>query len=281
VSSAQDQGSAEPGAEWAAALAAARERWPASWLADDVFIAHLRARLPADADPATALPGLAVVDLYLACACCHGVAPALEAFARTILCEVNAHVASFDRSTAFADEVKQALATKLLVAAPGARPKLDDYAGSAPLSAWVRVAAIRTALNLRRGHAVAAETSDGQAMAEVAAPGDVETELIRRRYGAAFETAIAAALDGLSPRERTLLRLRLVEGMEVEAIATMYNVHRTTITRWIGGCHDRLLDETRRILRDSLGLASGEIDSLAGLVQSQLHVSLHRLLGQR
>jgi len=56
------------------------------------------------------------------------------------------------------------------------------------------------------------------------------------------------------------------------------NVHRTTITRWIGGCHDRLLDETRRILRDSLGLASGEIDSLAGLVQSQLHLSLNRLL---
>lgn len=73
----------------------------------------------------------------------------------------------------------------------------------------------------------------------------------------------------------------MVEGIEVEAIATMYGVHRTTVTRWIGACRDRLLVETRRFLRDDFGLAIAEIDSLAGLVRSQLHLSLAQLLGER
>ncbi|HKE18329.1 MAG TPA: sigma-70 family RNA polymerase sigma factor [Kofleriaceae bacterium] len=265
---------------WAAAIATAHARWPPDWLADEVFVAHLRARIAADDDAAAALSRLAVADLYLACACARGVEPAVESFTRTILREVDVHVASFDRSAAFADEVRQDLAARLLVAVPGARPRLDDYAGSAPLSAWVRVAAIRTALNLRRRKAFSTEVADDRAVAQQAASGDVEVEHIRRMYQAPFETAIGKALGGLSTRDRTLLRLRMVEGVEVEAIATMYGVHRTTVTRWIGACRERLLDETRRILRDDFGLALAEIDSLAGLVRSQLHVSVARLLGE-
>jgi RNA polymerase sigma-70 factor, ECF subfamily len=268
-------------ASWAAAIAAAHARWPSDWLADDVFVEHLRARIGADDDPGTALSRLAVADLYLACACARGVAPAVEAFARTILREVDAHVARFDRSAAFADEVRQDLAARLLVAAPGARPKLDDYAGSAPLSAWVRVAAVRTALNLRRRKAFSTEVADDRAVADHAGSGNVELEHIRQRYRLPFETSIGKALGSLSTRDRTLLRLRMVEGMEVEAIATMYGVHRTTVTRWIGACQDRLLSETRRILRDEFGLPIAEIDSLAGLLRSQLHVSLARLLGEQ
>jgi RNA polymerase sigma-70 factor (ECF subfamily) len=267
-------------ASWAAAIAAAHARWPSDWLSDDVFVEYLRARIGGD-DPGAALARLAVADLYLACACARAVAPAVEAFARTILREVDAHVARFDRSAAFADEVRQDLAARLLVAAPGARPKLEDYAGSAPLSAWVRVAAIRTALNLRRRKAFAAEITDDRAVAAQAASGNVEVEHIRQRYRVPFETAIGRALGSLPVRDRTLLRLRMVEGMEVEAIATMYRVHRTTVTRWIGACSDRLLAETRRILRDDFGLAVAEIDSLAGLVRSQIHLSLARLLDER
>jgi RNA polymerase sigma-70 factor (ECF subfamily) len=265
----------------AAAVAAAHARWPADWLSDEAFLDHLRARVVAQRDPDGALSRLAVADLYLACACARGVVPAVATFTRTILGEVEAHVASFDRSPAFADEVRQTLAAKLLVAPPGARPKIDDYAGTAPLSAWVRVAAIRTALNLQRGKAAHVERADDQAVAEHAAAGDIEVEVIRRRYGPAFEAAIATALAGLPTRDRTLLRLRLVEGMEVGAIATMYRVHRTTVTRRIGLCRERLLVETRRILGDELGLGVAEIDSIADVVRSQLHVSLSRLLRDR
>jgi len=261
-----------------AAVARAHAAWPADWVPAASFVEHLRARLPAERAPDEALRALAVEDLYLAFACALGVAPALEAFARAILVEVDAHVARFDASAAFKDEVRQVLAARLLVAAPGETPAIADYAGRAPLSAWVRIAAIRTALNLRRGKAGEVERAAEREVEELADAGDVELEVIRRRYRPAFEAAIARALAALPVRDRTLLRLRLVEGVEVERIATMYGVHRATMTRWLADTRARLFDETRRLLTAELGATGAELDSLAELVRSQLHVSLARLL---
>lgn len=261
---------------WTEALARAHAAWPAAWLADAAFVEHVRGHLP-DGDPA-GLAALAVDDLYLALACALGVAPAVEAFSRTLLAEVAAHVARFDRSPAFADEVRQALAARLLVAAPGEVPAIADYAGRAPLSAWLRIAAIRTALNLRRGKAGEVERAAEREIAGIADAGDVELEVIRRRYRPVFEAAIARALAALAVRDRAILRLRLVDGVEVEAIATMYGVHRATVTRWFADSRAALLDETRRVLAAELGASPDELDSIANLIKSQLHVSLVRLL---
>jgi RNA polymerase sigma-70 factor (ECF subfamily) len=101
---------------------------------------------------------------------------------------------------------------------------------------------------------------------------------MRRRYGPAFEAAVARALTALSVRERTILRLRFVDSVEVDSIAAMYRVHRTTVTRWLSGCRETLFAATRRILADDLGATTAEIESLAGLVRSHLQVSLVRLL---
>lgn len=262
---------------WNAAVARAHAAWPAGWVPSASFVEHLRARLPVGRAPTESLPELAIEDLYLAFACALGVAPALEAFARTLLAGVDAHVARFDASAAFKDEVRQVLATKLLVAAPGEAPAIADYAGRAPLSAWVRIAAIRAALNLRRGKAGEVERAAMREVDELAA-GDVELDVIRRRYRPAFEAAIARALAALPVRDRTLLRLRLVEGVEVDRIATMYGVHRTTMTRWLADVRAKLCDETHRILTAELGATDAELDSLAALIRSQLHVSLVRLL---
>jgi RNA polymerase sigma-70 factor (ECF subfamily) len=258
-----------------AAVARAHAVWPAGWVPDAAFLEHLRARLPEGSDPAAAL---AVEDLYLAFACALGVAPAVEAFTRTILAEVDAHVARFDAAAAFKDEVRQALAARLLVAAPGETPAIADYAGRAPLSAWVRIAAIRTALNLRRGKAGEVVRAAEREVEELAGAGDVELDVIRRRYRPAFEAAIARALASLPVRDRTILRLRLVDGVEVERIATMYGVHRATVTRWLADTRAALGGETRRLLTAQLGATGAELDSLAGLIRSQLPVSLVRQL---
>lgn len=268
----------DPSDAWSTAISRAHATWPADWVLDTTFVEHLRALLPAERDPVAAMSALAIEDLYLAFACALGVPPALDAFARTILSEVDAHVARFDGSAAFKDEVRQVLATRLLVAAPGAAPAIADYAGRAPLSAWIRVAAIRAALNLRRGADDAIERAAEQEVAELADAGDLELEVIRRRYRPAFEAAIARALAALPVRDRTILRLRLVEGIEVDRIATMYRVHRTTVTRWLADSRTALFDETRRILTAELGATGAELDSLVGLVRSHLHVSLVRLL---
>lgn len=263
---------------WASAVARAHATWPATWVPVASFVEYLQARLGSDRDPSESLSELAIADLYLACGCALGVQAALECFSRTVLAEVDAHVARFDASQAFKDEVRQVLATKLLVAAPGETPAIADYAGRAPLSAWVRIAALRVALNLRRGRSGEIPRAAAHEVDELASTGNLELDVIRRRYGAAFEAAVARSLTALSVRERTILRLRFVEGVEVDHIATMYRVHRTTVTRWLSSCRETLFTETRRILGAELGASAAELESLAGIVRSQLHVSLVRLL---
>jgi RNA polymerase sigma-70 factor (ECF subfamily) len=254
------------------AVARAHAVWPSDWVSAPTFVEYLRARAGDEGDE------IAVADLYLACACALGVGAAHEAFVRTILIEVDAHVTRFDPSPAFKDEVRQRLAEKLLVAAPGKTPAIVEYAGRAPLSAWVRIAAIRVALNLRRGKAGQVERDATRELANIADADDLELDVIRRRYGPAFESAVARALSELSVRDRTLLRLRFVESVELEGIAAMYRVHRTTVTRWLSECRDRLFTATQRLLTAELGATAAELESLAGLLRSRLQVSLVRLL---
>lgn len=259
-------------------MSRAHAAWPASWVPAASFVEHLRAQVPADREPGGALAELPVEDLYLAFACALGVPAACDAFSRTVLAEVDAHVARVDPSPAFKDEARQVIASKLLVAAPGEAPKIAEYVGRGPLSAWVRVVAIRTALNLRRGKGHAAALAAERELDELAAADDVELAVIRRRYRPAFEAALSRSLAGLSVRDRALLRLRFVEGVELARIATMYGVHRATATRWLADTRRAVLDEIRRILTAELGATAAELDSLAGLLRSQLHVSLIRLL---
>ena len=55
-------------------------------------------------------------------------------------------------------------------------------------------------------------------------------------------------------------------------------MHRATAARWIVSAREALVDETKRQLRGRLGVSGAELDSLLGLVRSQIHVSLNRLL---
>ncbi len=55
-------------------------------------------------------------------------------------------------------------------------------------------------------------------------------------------------------------------------------MHRATAARRIQTAAEAVHTETRRLLRERLRLDTAELDSLAHLVQSQLHLSLTRLL---
>src|ERR1700722_13903507 len=89
-------------------------------------------------------------DLALASAAGRGDTEALQALDALLVASVRRAVARIDRSPAFADLVAQELRTRLFV---GPRPRIADYAAGGPLSSWLRSAAARIALNLRRGRA--------------------------------------------------------------------------------------------------------------------------------
>ncbi|MCU1283197.1 MAG: putative DNA-binding regulatory protein, partial [bacterium] len=257
------------GPELAALVGRARRAWPDLPLDDARFAAYLAARSDGD-EP------LHVEDLYLACACVDRLPRALAAFDEHHLSAVARSLSRVDRSPAFADEVRQRLRERLLVGSDGEPPRLASYSGRGPLATWVKVAAIRLALNLRRDERADASLDGGD---EPMIADDAEMLLLRRRFRSDFSAAFAAAVATLTVEQRQLLRLHFLDALSLGEIGALHGVDKSTVSRRLLGARGALLHETERWLRARLNLAEHEVASMIRLIRSQLgDVSVARLL---
>src|SRR5262249_58975260 len=123
---------------------------------------------------------------------------------------------------AFTDEVKQAVRVRLLVSEGGLAPRIASYRGQGPLAVWLRLAAVRLAVNLRKaqGREAGAEDDD---IARLRTPEtDPELEFFKAHYREELRNAVEASLLALPMRDANLLRLHFFERLTVEAIAAMH-----------------------------------------------------------
>jgi RNA polymerase sigma-70 factor, ECF subfamily len=215
-------------------------------------------------------------DLRLALACAEGDARAIARLEKEFLSEVPRFVARISRETEFIEEVQQRLRERLLVAPAGQKCRIAEYGARGPLGAWIRVAAVRVALDLKRERSgVVPSATDVRTL-----PRDAELDLARHRDGAAFKEALTDALGSLDADERAILRLRYVDGLTVEKVGKIYGVHAATIVRRLAASRQRVVARVRERLFATQKLRARDVDSLAELVQSQLELSLTRLLGK-
>lgn len=258
----------------AAALAEAQATWPGITVDPARFEAFVRERLPeGDAGADT----LSLADLYLACALVDGDRAAVDAFEEHILDGVAPAVSRIDRDEGFARDIVGELRIKLLVRdEPDRPPRIARYLGRGPLRSWVQVAAIRAAYDRKR-HRGIEEVSD-EKLLDAPFADDPELRALRDESRALLKDVLSEALAELSARERTVLRLYLVEELSSEAIGRMYRVHRGTVARWIAGAHESLLSHVRRRLLTEKGLGPEHLASMLRLAGSQLSVSLSILL---
>lgn len=259
------------------ALDAARGGFPGLTVEDAAFLRFLAERAKT-AEP-RAIAALHAADLYLACACAAGSSEALVELDKRLVATVGPAVARLRATPSFVDEVQQLLRQKLLVGGAGSAPKILDYLGKGSLAHWLRAAALRVALNLLESQKVGAAEPDDEGLSRMPAIGpDPELALVKQRYGPEFKAALEGALRGLSPRERNFLRLYFVQGLTVEQIGRMEGTHKSTVSRWLTRAREALLDEVKKRLKERLSLSASELDSLLGVLQSQLDVSLVRVL---
>jgi RNA polymerase sigma-70 factor (ECF subfamily) len=249
------------------------------------FVAHVARHAPLAPDEwALALGRVHAADLYLAFACAEQVPGALAVFEGQCGGVIDGAL-SGQATAAFADDAKQLVREKLFIGGdvdePGG-PRILSYAGRGPLAAWVAVSAQRTALSLRR-HEVSAHARHRAAAAEEELAASVHPELayLKRTYRTAFAECFEAALGALGNRERTLLRLHLISRLRLDQIAPMFQVNISTVSRWLAAARESLLTYTREGLSRRLHIPPGEFESLARLLQSQIDVSLARLLAER
>jgi RNA polymerase sigma-70 factor (ECF subfamily) len=262
----------EVGRQLLASYDQARRTWPDIELTEQTFIAHVAERAP-DASSIDSLPPF-LTDLYLACACEHQDAAALRHFDDDVLAEATPILRRLGLDDATADDVRQEVRVRLLVGEQDRPPRVTQFLGTGPLVQWVRAVAGRVALARIRRDKPSVELDEDLVDAAL----DPGLAAVKERYRGDFKAALHAAGAELPPRDRTVLRALVLDGASIGQIAAAHRVHRATASRWVSRLRRDLYIGTRRHLRNNLGLTDCDLDSLTQLIESQIEMSLSRLL---
>jgi RNA polymerase sigma-70 factor, ECF subfamily len=259
----------------AAGVATARAAWPEIDLAGAHFLAHV-GRSVRDLD---ALRRLHWGDLYLACACACGETRALRLLEDRFLTTLDAPLRRRGANPDVIQEVKQRVREDLLVA-PEGTPRLFQYSGTGPLRAWLRVVAVRRWLRLERGTGREVDLDSHDIVDRLCPDEDAALTYIKKAHAADLAGVVRRAIRQLTPRERNLLRHRVIDDLTVDEIAVRYGVHRVTASRWFSATRHKLLDLVRRTVMRDFRIGEAEADSLIALVRSRVDLSLGDALGR-
>lgn len=215
-------------------------------------------------------------EVYLGAACGAGRPLAAAALDRTYIARVGEVIAAKRLPPHAVDEVRQTVRERLLTGEP---PYVAGAVGRGALASLVVVIATRAAIDWLRANARgAAQRADESAAEGLITTGDPARDHLRARYRVEIKAAFEGAVAELGPRERTLLRLHLVDGLTIDDVAALYRIHRATAARQIDRARARVAVATRRLFSRATELGGQDLLELAALISSQLDLSLSRVL---
>jgi RNA polymerase sigma-70 factor, ECF subfamily len=238
----------------------------------DRLATFLLSRLEGVVDPEPALRKLRIADLCLAFMAGEGHTAATAELEQII----RKHCAGWIRATGSdPNDVMQQALSRLLVPEEGAARRILEYRGMAPLSSFLRIICTRMAISIARK---TLQESNLSLSYEVVAPGnDLELDALRARYREPFTVAMREALRALSPRNKTLLKLHFAKGVQVAALATMYNIHRVSMSRWIAEAKEELFTATKEGFKAEVHVTDSEFQSVLRVMRSELDLRLSTL----
>lgn len=253
------------------ACAAGRAAWPRAELSREALAAFTR-RNQLDGDTLNAR----AADVYLAAACEGNDSAALNYFEQFFIAAIPRYVARLSLTREQLQEVQQRVRVRLFT---GAQARIGTYAAKAPLDAWVRMVTIRVALDLLgvAGGPAAAPAANDAAEEAATSASEIEAFVIRRQMGPRLQQALSDGLQGLASRERSLLRMHFVDGLNIDEIGRVYGVHRATVARWLLSVRTQLFGTLKVSLSLQRAPSSSEFRSLVRVLRDDLHISLDRL----
>lgn len=175
-------------------------------------------------------------------------------------------------------ELAQRVRTRLLVAPKGKEPRIATYDGRGKLKSWLWTATRLELLQATRGMGQAPADDIDELSHLAAADRSPEAATRSKKDTKLVSDALAAALQVLEPKERTLLRMRFVDGVSTEELGRMFQVHRTTAQRWIEAAQAKIMAAMRARLEHEARLKHGEIDALVGEVAQSISLRLSQVL---
>ena len=219
-------------------------------------------------------------DFVLAIALALELRPAFEVFERDFMPPLSGALVRAGLPADLVDDALQVVRFRLLVATESRPAKISSYRGRSSLSRWLYVVASREARALA-GRARRRPTTDLELADRVAAKtGDLEAEFVAKNHRDVFSRALTTAIASLTSKERLLLRLDVLEGLNDGDIAKIFSVHRTTAMRWVAQATTKLSSEAKRLVASELALGRSELESLMRALASQFDISVGRLLAE-
>jgi RNA polymerase sigma-70 factor (ECF subfamily) len=287
-----DDDRVDTGAGWPAWLGTAFACGAAAWPTIEVDVADLAAMFAAyftargqrvdDALPGVQPLAADAAELYLATACQRGRSRALATFRAHYYSPLEPMLGLMGLDAADRNDAWQILSTRLFVAAAGERPRIVNYAGRGQLHGLVKVAATRLAIDQLEQRANRDRNAGDTWLDQMtAAASDPELRLMKRQHRSELKEEVEAAIAELGTRERALLRLTVVERMGIDAIAAAYQTHRATVARWVIRAREQLAARIRARLTERWRMSEAELVEIRPLLDSQLELSLERLLRDR
>jgi len=249
-------------------LTAARSRWPAVAVADDVVSSHVEQKWRA-----AAFSRLRFSELFIACACAQKDPAAIAVFEGSYFPEIDAIVSRFSSLPVTVDDVRQRIRESVYLRDP---PALLGYDGRGSLRHWLRATVLHAVLNIasRENRENPTDAEFFEAIVDSsAAADDVYLKIACKKE---FRDAFLRALEHLSHRERALLQYAFADGMNVDRIGAIFRVHRATAARWIANARQHLVDRTHAELATRLALAPNEVSSIVRAALSGIGTTLLR-----
>ena len=246
----------------------AREQWPTVVVGEAAYRAFL-----AQKAEGRELADVASDDLYLTCACEAGDSTAIAVFEQTFFGEIEILLRKHRRPD-LRDELQQQLRVKLFVPREEGATAIAAYVGRGPLRRWFRMVAARTMLNLLTRGTSETPVADDFLADMLGGDRDPELEYIKQSYRREFKRAFTACLSGLDEQQQSLLRAAFRDGVTVDAMATIHQVHRATVARWVVKAHKNLVKCIRARLMGELGMSPSELQSMFNLIFSRMELTL-------
>ncbi len=218
---------------------------------------------------APAVRGVGASEMLLAAALTEGDTAALRIFEATLMPEVDRAVRRLALSPDELVELRQRVRVKILVPEPPQPARIEQFRGRGSLAGWVRTVATRVALNERRD----ARPHDPIEELEILVPAARRVRPKTPQQHAELTGLLRAAFRELSQRDRVLLRFRYLDGMRAAALAKVYGVHESTMSRWLAGARDGLqhtfASKARAQLQDR-----DRVEELLSVIKSRLEWTL-------
>jgi RNA polymerase sigma-70 factor (ECF subfamily) len=244
------------------------------------FAAYVGARLAPGDDPLHALAQIHGRDLHLAAACATGGSQAIAHFEDRFDIELRTALARYRDAVVEAD-FRQILREKLFVGTDTRPPGITQYAGRGELRYWVKMTIVRAlADSMRRRNVRQREVAVTEPTVDalLAPTSDPELEYLKSMYRTEFRTALSETIARLESRERNLLRYSVADGLSIDEIGVIYQVHRSTAARWLNRARDSIVEGVSERLRLRLRIEPAEFQSILRLIQSRIEINVGQLL---